>query len=217
MTAENETSQEEKMRRFNQVMREKFGVKWDLPARTETEEDGALPKGSGDGLKQTMPNRKENEFMMNLMILRNALKVHGPAMEARAKRAGPTVWRDIRMMGAVIDRIMDALQNTMPPERDEYYRAYARNGHYELKMNGPIRHEGLVLVSDRKLAAVYEAAMESECLTCLREGKEIGNCLLRACFLETIPTTTIQEEGRWKKCEYEDVARSLVKGEEIFI
>lgn len=238
---------EEKMRRFDQVMREKFGVVWDAPPRwtdAETEPGsgpgGGLKTGSpesragaagGDGSgtaakpkspeaapkpERTKPNRKENEFMLNMMILRNALYAHGPEIRERARRAGRTTWRDIRLMTRLIDKVVDALLGTMPPERNEYYGAYAQYGHYELVINGPIRNKRLVLIHDRHLAAVCEAAMTNACVMCMRDGKEIDGCLLRKGLLEVAPPKEVQD-GRWIRCEYRRAAGQLIKDEEIEI
>lgn len=170
-----------------------------------------------DPTPRTNPNRAENEFMMNIMIVRNALRKYGPACRDRARRAGKWVWRDIRMLTTVLERIQEAMLRTMPEKRDEYYRAYATGGHYELHMNGPIRNPRLVLISDKHLGEICEAAMKSECILCQREGSEIDHCPLRAALLETAAPAAVQENVRWRKCEYRDAAGQLVLGKEITI
>lgn len=208
----------EKLERFNRLMREKFNLAWDRAPGADApapEEKPAAP-AEKPGPVKTNPNRRENEFMLNLMILRNALVANGPAIMERARRAGKTTWRDLRLMTALVCKTQEQLIATMPPERDEYYTAYAMHGHYELAMNGPIRNKRLVLISDKHLGAVCEAAMTSECVMCMREGSEIGRCLLRQAMLEVAPPTELQD-GKWQKCEYRDAAGALVKEEEIRI
>ena len=229
----------EKLQRFDQEMRKRFGVKWapPVPVPPEDEDPAAdsrrklaektlkraeesLQRECENREQQTRepersrPNRKENELMLNLMILRNALVAYGPAVRERAKRAGPTVWRDIRLMTVLVEKVQTALLRTMPKRRDEYYTAYALHGHYELAMNGPIRGKRLVLISDKYLGAVCEAAMENECLMCIREGNEIGGCLLRQALLEVAAPTEVQD-GKWTKCEYRDAAGNLIHGEDV--
>lgn len=104
----------------------------------------------------------------------------------------------------------------MPDRRDEYYASYARNGHYELRMNGPVRNPRQVLISDIRLADLCDIAMENECVLCMREGGEIGKCRLRAVLMEICPPTEI-EDGRWRRCEYRDAAGRLLHGEEVTI
>ena len=166
--------------------------------------------------EKTKPNRLENEFMMNLMVLRNSLHHNGTACRERARRAGKWVWRDIRLMTTLVDRIQNALLRTMPESRDEYYSAYARHGHYELHIDGPVRTSRHLLVTDRHLAAMAEAAMKSECILCMREGSEIGKCRLREALLEVAPPSGIQD-GHWRKCEYRGAAGDLIHGREVTI
>lgn len=222
----------EKLQRFDQEMRKRFGVKWapPVPVPPEDEDPAAdsrekalrFEKGATDRSsryeepERSRPNRKENELMLNLMILRNALVAYGPAARERAKRAGPTVWRDIRLMTVLVEKVQTALLRTMPQRRDEYYTTYAQHGHYELVMNGPIRGKRLVLISDKYLGAVCEAAMENECSLCMREGNEIGSCLLRQALLEVAPPTEVQD-GKWRRCEYRRAASQLIRDEEVTI
>lgn len=165
---------------------------------------------------RTRPNKRENEFMMNLMVLRNSLAANAPACRERAKQAGKWTWRDIRLMYRLVCKIQDALIRTMPESRDEYYTAYALHGHYELHIDGPVRVPQYLLVKDRHLADLADAAMRNECVMCMREGSEIGQCPLRAALLEYAPPTELQE-GRWKKCEYRDAAGQLILGKDVTI
>ena len=166
--------------------------------------------------KKTKPNRRENEFMLNLMVLRNTLRVNAPACRERAKAAGKWIWRDIRLMLTLVNKIQDGLLKTMPETRDEYYSAYALHGHYELRIDGPIRNARHILVTDKHLASICEAAMKSECVLCMRDGDEIGQCPLREALLEAAPPSELQE-GLWRKCEYRDAAGQLIRGEDATV
>lgn len=213
----------EKLRRlkaFDEEMRKRFGPRWapPVPVSPEDADPAAVARvsGTGAGVIRTKPNRTENEFMLNLMILRNALVRMGPAVQERARRAGGNCWRDIRMMTAAVTKVQEQLIATMPARRDDYYLTYAQHGHYELLINGPIRNPRMVLIADKYLGALCEAAMRSECIMCMREGAEIGTCLLRQALLEVVPPTEV-EDGRWRKCEYRDAASSLIRDEAITI
>ena len=167
---------------------------------------------------KTKPNRKENEFMMNLMILRNTMKRNAPACRERARLAGKWVWRDIRLMTILVERIQEKLLRTMPQSRDDYYRAYAQHGHYELHMDGPVRTPRHILMTDKHAAALAEAAMKSECILCMREGNEIGRCELREALLESAVPTAIEDgDSLFRKCEYRDAAGALVQGKDVTI
>lgn len=166
--------------------------------------------------ERTNPNRSENEFMLNLMVLRNSLKRYAPACRSRAKRAGKWVWRDIRLLDSLVDKIQRQMLDTMPERREEYYLGYCRHGHYELVMNGPCRGSRYVLINDKHLAEITESAMEAECMMCFKEGSEIRSCLLRKALLEVAPPTELQDE-RWEKCEYREAARQVMNDEDVKI
>lgn len=198
----------ERLKRFDEEMRKRFGARWAPPAPVAPEDRGDREEA------RTKPNRLENEFMLNLMILRNALVAMGPAIRERARRAGKTTWRDIRLMTRLVEKVQEQLILTMPVRRDDYYSSYAKHGHYELMINGPIRNKRMVLISDRYLGALCEAAMKTECCMCMREGSEISGCLLRQALLEVAPPKEVMDR-KWRKCEYRDAAGKLIHGEEV--
>lgn len=153
--------------------------------------------------------------MLNLMVLRNSLARYSPATKERARLAGKTVWRDIRLMMHLVCKVQEALIRTMPERRNDYYLTYAQHGHYELKMNGPVRGSTrFVLISTDSLSSLAEAAVENECAMCLREGDEIGKCGIRKAMIEVAPPSEI-EDTRWRKCEYRDLPGKLFRDEEV--
>ena len=167
---------------------------------------------------KTKPNKRENEFMLNLMILRNTLRTNAPSCRERARLAGKWVWRDIRLMLTLVNRVQEKMLRTMPASRDEYYSAYAKHGHYELHIDGPVRTARHLLVTDKHLGSICEAAMKSECILCMREGSEINRCELREALLEAAPPTDMDEsDGLFRKCEYRDAAGALVQGKDVTI
>ena len=173
------------------------------------------PEAAARPMAKTNPDRRENEFMLNTMIVRNTLMTNAPAIRERARRAGKWVWRDIRLMLTLINRIQDALIETMPESRDQYYTAYARHGHYKMEIDGPIDTARHVLITARHLGAITDAAMSSECILCIREGNEISRCPLRDALLEVAPPTNLEPEGMIRKCEYRDAAGKILHGEEV--
>lgn len=168
--------------------------------------------------RKTKPNKRENEFMLNLMVLRNTLMRNAPACRERARLAGKWIWRDIRLATVLICRIQEALLRTMPSSREDYYIAYAQHGHYELHIDGPIRTPRQLVITDKHLATICEAAMESECLLCMREGKEIDRCELREALLESaVPTEIRDGDSLFRRCEYRDAAGQLIHGKDVTI
>ena len=85
-------------------------------------------------------------------------------------------------------------------------------------MDGPIRTARHLLVTDKHLGAICEAAMRSECVLCMREGSEIDHCELREALLEAAAPTEIQEgDSPFRRCEYRDTAGQLILGKEVTI
>ena len=167
---------------------------------------------------RTKPDKRENEVMLDLMILRNSLRRNAPACRERARLAGKWVWRDIRLMLTLVNRIQEKLLRTMPESRDEYYSAYARFGHYELKIDGPVRTSRHLLITDKHLATICEAAMTNECVLCMREGAEIGKCALREALLESAAPRAIENgDSPFRRCEYREAAGQLVHGEDVTV
>ncbi len=178
-----------------------------------TEKEPEIPENL-----RTKPDKRENEFMLNLMILRNSLRRNAPACRERARLAGKWIWRDIRLMLTLVNRIQEKLLRTMPESRDEYYSAYARFGHYELKIDGPVRTSRHLLITDKHLATICEAAMTNECVLCMREGAEIGKCALREALLESAAPRAVESgDSPFRRCEYREAAGQLVHGEDVTV
>jgi len=219
----------ETARGARQDLEKDSGNPWDGMTNAERIEAQQIRKDTRDfmrthGMKsagyhepvRTKPNRRENEFMLNFMILRNALVAMGPDIRERARRAGKTTWRDIRLMTRLCCKVQGELLETMPVQKDDYYRTYAEHGHYELMLNGPIRNKRMVLISDKYLGALCEAAMENDCCMCMLEGSEIAGCQLRQALLEVAPPKEVMD-GKWIRCEYREAAGQLIRGQEVTV
>ena len=179
------------------------------PAPAARESAGSAAKRSGKN-----PTRRENELMLNLMVVRNGLVKYGPDMRERCREAGPTVWRDLRLMTVLCERVQEALLGTMPDKRLAYYETYRRHGHYVMEMSGPVRTPRQILISDTHLGAVCDAALRGVCVLCMKEGKDVEKCCIREALLEVAPPTqVIGAESRFAECEYRNAARQLDMGE----
>lgn len=166
--------------------------------------------------ERTPPNKFENNFMIDLMLLRNALRVRGPKVKERLKKVNKHAARDLGLLFSLVDRLQVQLASTMPASRDEYYTILARNGRYHLTVDGPIRQGHTVLVTDTNLAYLCEVAVEQECLTCLRDGSEIRQCPLRKALMEIAPAMEMKADPG-ERCEYANVHRQLMHGEDVTI
>lgn len=174
--------------------------------------------------EKTRPNKLENNLMIDLMILRNALSQRMESVKERIKRVNPYGWRDLRLLYALTCRIQEQLLETMPDSRRDYYSALAAYGRYRLEIQGPIRPESFVIISDKHLGAILEAIMEDQCLVCMKDGAEIEACPIRQTLLEVGPPTKVrmpEELGKMSArdfgCEYSEAARQLVRGEDVTV
>lgn len=167
------------------------------------------------GPEKKKPNKNENAFMMDMMILRNSLAKRREAVKDRLKQVNPNAWRDLQLMYSLVCRIQKQLLSTMPKSREEYYDVIAQHGRYHLEIEGPIHAERTVLISDKNLGAILDAVLENECLMCVKDGKEIDQCLIRRALLEVGPPTEIIEDGIG--CEYRNVPGQLIRGEIVTV
>lgn len=166
--------------------------------------------------RKSTPNKYENQFLIDLMILRNAVAVKGDKCAERLSILNPHAKRDLWLLWSLVDRIQTQLLATMPEKRWDYYSRIAQYGHYHLDMApGPLRKGRTVVITDIKLAAICEAAICAECSMCLKDGKEIEQCMLREALLEASPPEKMQEEGTTYRCEYARAASKLNLGEDV--
>lgn len=174
-----------------------------------------MSRAEPDG--RTMPNRRENAFMMDLMMVRNSLAKNSEAVRERMARY-PHAWRDIRLLWHLVNKLQGQLVDTMPDRRIAYYQQMAAHAKVTIDIPGPVPRGSHMLISEKHLAAITEAAMRRECALCIKDGKEMQRCPIREALLEVAPPETVND-GRqwWTRCEYWNAASALVRGEEISI
>ncbi len=196
------------MAAFAAMMEKKYGIRKPDP---QLEPEPEKPKAPA--IVKTKPNKLENNFMLDLMILKNSLAVRSVAVRDRLKKVNKYGWRDLRLLFSLVNRIQQQLMDTMPDSRYEYYSATARNGRYHLDIEGPLRQGKMVLITDVHLAQLCETVMEEHCIMCLRTGDEVEKCPVRQALLEVAPPTEILDY----RCEYSKVAGQLINEEEVNI
>ena len=184
--------------------------------RKRKERKPYVPKVVADKYR-TPPNKHENNFMIDLMVMRNALRVRAEKCVERLKLSNDNPKRDLGLLFYLVDKLEQDLLATMPDSRDAYYARVAKNGRYHLDIDGPIQQGHTVLITDKNLGYIVEVAMEQECLMCLRTGSEIDKCPLRTTLLEISPATKIRAEGSGTSCEYRDCVGKLLNGEMVTV
>lgn len=200
-----------------EAMSRRYGVR-----RPETPEEKLpeveVPERPGiPGSWKTNPNKYENQFFMDLMILRNSLTTKADKVADRLRMVNPHARRDLSLLLSLVDRLQTQLADTMPDTRSAYYAAIARHGRYHFTTDGPIKGNEVVIISTKRLAQLCEAVMENECVLCMRDGEQIERCPIRDVLLEVAPPTETQLEGATWKCEYAGAAGQLVEGKDVTI
>ena len=164
-----------------------------------------------------MPNKHEHALMLDLMMLRNSLAHHGEAARQRLN-CYPYAWRDMRLLWHLVNKLQGQLIDTMPDRRVAYYEQMARQGQVIIDIPGPIPRGRHILIGEKHLAAIMEAAIRGECALCIKEGKEVQRCPIREALLEVAPPETVSDcRDWWTGCEYRSAASALIQGEEISI
>lgn len=158
-------------------------------------------------------NRRENEFFVDIMVLRNTFYKNAEALRGRLKPYRGA-WRDLKLMIYLTDKLQAIISETVPLKQLLRYEALAKHGLHAVDIPGPVQLHGLLKICTvESLTAMAEAAMRNECAMCIKDGREIKRCALRKALIEAAPPTEISELG----CEYRDAAGALVSGRELSI
>ena len=125
-------------------------------------------------------------------------------------------WRDMRLLLRLVDKVQIMLLHTMPDKRVDYYAKIAEFGKVIIDLPGPIPKGRHILITESHLAAITEAAMRSECAFCMKEGKDVKQCPIRAALLEVAPPSAILNNFDWfTPCEYREAGKALEHGKDI--
>lgn len=161
-----------------------------------------------------MPNQQENIFLHDIMILRNDLVRYSESVHARLAPS-PGAWRDLRLMLHLVRKIQATLLDTVPDSKVAQLYHVSQHGQFFIEMPGPVRKNRFVTVGESDLSVLMQAAMANECVMCLREGKEIKRCPLRAALIQVTPPGKIIENPPLLGCEYRDIGCAIARGEYV--
>ena len=159
------------------------------------------------------PNKRENDLMIYLMVLRHQLVENGPAVRERL-RGKKYAWRDLRLVLRLVDKLQVQLLETMPPTRARYYYQLAQHAVIRVDNTGPVRQDRYMLVSDDKLGLLVQYAIQGECAMCMKEGDDCRRCALRDALSEIAPPRDVDETG-WFDCTYHRAAEQMATSDKI--
>lgn len=157
-------------------------------------------------------NRRENEFYIQLILMRNNIFSNAEAIKERLKplKGG---WRDLMLILKLGEKIQNFLSSTIPGEKLLRYKALIENGRFQLDFPGASPKGRFKLMDTEELSDLAEAAIKGQCGLCMAEGKEIKKCPLRNALLTVCPPMEISRMG----CEYRKTAGDLEAGREVRI
>lgn len=164
------------------------------------------------GKELTPFNRREQEFFIQLLLLRNDLYSNAESVRERLKDY-PGDWRDLHLILKLAEKIQNHLSLTIPPERLLRYKELVNHGKYMLEFPGASPNGHYKLVDVKELSDLGEAAIRGQCSMCMLDGKEIKRCPLRNALLTVATPTQISKYG----CEYRKAASDLNANREVSI
>lgn len=104
-------------------------------------------------------------------------------VEKRAKLGARGLWRDMRMLSVVWQRILHGLCMTMPGDKLKTAHADLNHTKIDVYVTTPVlggkRHEGAIYVPEDPLYRLIDKAMSMECFGCTKCGADVKNCPLR--------------------------------------
>ncbi len=164
--------------------------------------------------EKQMPNQRENIFLQDIMVLRNDLVRYSESVHARLVPY-PGAWRDLRLMLHLVRKLQTILLDTLPDKKVAQLQNIALHGKFFIELPGPLWKNRFVCIDEKSLSALMQAAMEGECAICLREGRDVKRCPLRAALIATVPPEKILDNHQVMGCEYRDIGGALVRGENV--
>lgn len=164
--------------------------------------------------EKQMPNQRENIFLQDIMVLRNDLVRYSESVHARLAPF-PGAWRDLRLMLYLVRKLQATLLDTLPDKKVAQLQNIALHGKFFIELPGPLWKNRFVCVDEKSLTVMMQAAMVGECAMCLREGRDVKRCPLRAALIAITPPEKILDKHQVMGCEYWDIGGALARGESV--
>ena len=158
------------------------------------------------------PNSNEKRAIMYVASFDARLGLDCMCLEKRLKSI-PDLWRQYRIAMAAIDKVVDGLYETMPPESLLSIRRMCDNSNVILQPKNAIdRTSDVEVAHTDDLRVLVNETMKANCAMCLKEGAEIRKCHIRKA-LTNIAAPTEFKSGNM--CDYAYVAANNNLGEYI--
>lgn len=122
-------------------------------------------------------------------------------LEKRARAAGDGTWRDLCMLGAKTDRIMESILRTVPEPKLRQVLKEIQNVKLYIRVEPP----GLKSMPDKTFSYVPTEALndilamvtEYNCMTCDRTATEARHCEVRKALNDILPHDLPGKDGEY--------------------
>lgn len=172
--------------------------------RYEPDADGRYPM-----------NRDEYLAMRRLAGSFSTFMEYYRKLEKRAKLGPKGLWRDMRMLSVVWQRILHGLCLTMPEDKLKTLHSELNHIRIEVYVTNPVsggkRHDGNLYVPEDAMCRLIDKAMSMECFGCTKCGADVKNCPLRKDINALYPYEIPRRKDGY--CEMADLELPPVKGD----
>lgn len=141
-------------------------------------------------------NSVTREALTILYAAGQAIDMVAPKMEQLTRRV-PNGWRDLRMVQSKLDKLVEALLNTIPVKQLDTMIAQMRISHLRIVTNDIGKSdESKWLVPRDELTELVAAVVDEKCLVC--DKTDWYNCKLRRIITDLPVDVTNVPNGCWR-------------------
>lgn len=163
----------------------------------------------------TMPlSGKEYAALQSLFAAISHLQVLLPTLEKRAKMR-PNLWRDIRLVESLVDRITNQIITTVPQDKLKHVSADIRNVRLYIRVEPPGLHsmgtDGFSYTPTSVINQLLAYVCEHECLMCDKSPRDARKCEYRRLIDAALPHEVDTRDG--EHCKYSDMVIGIEEGE----
>lgn len=136
-------------------------------------------------------------------------------MKKRAQMGPRWLWRDLRMLAVVWQRVLHGLCQTMPEDKLKTLHSELDHIQIEVYVKNPVtggkRHDGNLYVPEDAMCRLIDKAMSMECFGCTKCGADVKKCPLRKDINALYPYEIPRRKDGY--CEMADLELPPVKGD----
>lgn len=161
-----------------------------------------------------------NEYaaLLGIFGMVSTFETTSDRLKKRAQHAAPGTWRDLRLIAALADRVMDNLLATVPEKKLAQIHADVAHVRMSVKIIPPWVNdkttEGFSYVSTEVLNDLLNHIIGNECRFCGKTAVESRRCPHRKTIEAALPHTVPGTDG--DECKFADIALGLTESRETW-